>query len=45
MNSQSRKMLAAAPAHMPQKARAGEPSFRTKTERQVLSSMGTEKAE
>ena len=32
------------PGAHPQKARAGETSFRTKTERQVLSSMGTENA-
>ena len=43
--SQSRKMLAAAPAHIPRKERAGEPSFRTKTERQLPRSMGMEKAE
>ena len=45
MNSQSRKILAAAPAHMPAKDSVGEPSFRTNTDRQVPISMGTEKAE
>ena len=45
MNSQSRKILAAAPAHMPAKDSVGEPSFRTNTDRQVPIGMGTEKAE
>lgn len=44
MNSQSRKMLAAAPAHIPTKDRVGAPSLRTKMARQLLSSRGTEKA-
>ena len=45
MNSQSRKIFAPAPTHIPTKDKAGEPSFRTKTDRQVLISMGTEKAQ
>ena len=44
INSQSRKMLDTAPTPIPTKERAGEPSLRTKTDRQVLMSMGTEKA-
>lgn len=45
IKSQSKKIFAAAPTHIPTNANAGEPSLRTNTERQVESSMGTEKAE
>ena len=45
MNSQSRKIFAPAPTHIPTKDNAGEPSFRTKTDRQVLISMGVKKAQ
>ena len=44
-NSQSRKIFAPALTHIPAKDRAGEPSFRTKTGRQVLINMRMEKAQ
>ncbi len=45
IKSQSRKIFAAAPAHIPANESAGEPSFLTKTERQLLINIGTENAE
>ena len=40
-----KKIFAPAPTHIPTKDKTGEPSFRTKADKQVLISIGTEKAQ